>query len=233
QFMLDQKLENTGYLYDAERYLIAAYQFETVFINLSDSIKGLIELLSDSLICILEEKCAGNSDAIVNQINLLNQTLANIEIIREASIEDDLANAELSNHYVVNGKLPELNTAFINEIEILYAENQNRDRIFENYEDILSIASQCPYTGGPAVERARTFIAIVNDSIAYDDETVCLIHGVFRASNVKFQQFQEESKIMVKPNPANSKVEITLKGGFEDGICKIELRNFFGQLLIT
>ena len=46
-----------------------------------------------------------------------------------------------------------------------------------NYQQILSIAEQCPYSGGVAVYIARSLIALFNDSIIYDDENNCLQQG--------------------------------------------------------
>src|SRR6185436_15688098 len=185
---------------------------------------------SDSLTCIHEKNCEGDEQSIIDQIKLLNQTLTNLDTLRVASIADNLANAELNNDYVVDGAIPEINSGRINEIEIAYVySEENIEIITDNYDDILEIASQCPYVGGPAVERARTFIAMVNDTISYDDETVCLISGVYRQINPDSVSTNSlKNKIIVQPNPANNKVNVILQGKFE-GLCEIQIRNLLGK----
>jgi len=64
--------------------------------------------------------------------------------------------AELINDIVVPENLPQENTQRINEIEIQFQESgYDIQVIIDNYVEIFAIASQCPYAGGPAVERAR------------------------------------------------------------------------------
>ncbi len=162
--------------------------------------------------------------------NFLNQTINNITIQREATLNNNLENAELQNEYVVNGELPETNTAYINGIEIEYLERGNDIQyLIDNYSGILAIASQCPFAGGAAVERARSFIALVNDSVYYDDENVCLQSGIYRMANVDSEKINNSNSIIIKPNPANDKVEVNLIGKFE-GVCKVEFINAFGQI---
>ncbi|MBV6454529.1 MAG: hypothetical protein FNNCIFGK_01785 [Bacteroidia bacterium] len=166
--------------------------------------------------------------------NFLNQTINNLYIVREATLNDNLNEAELQNEYVVNGELPEINTAYINEIEIEYLERGNDIQyLIDNYSGILAIASQCPFAGGAAVERARSFIALVNDSVYYDDENVCLQSGIYRMANVDSEKINNSNSIIIKPNPANDKVEVLLNGDFGDGLCKIEIRNSIGETVMV
>ncbi len=99
-----------------------------------------------------------------------------------------------------------------------------------NNSNILSIANQCPYVGGAAVERARTFIALINDSIFYDDANVCLQSGIYRIANSD-SSITLANNIIIKPNPANDKVEIFLSGNLE-GVCYIELKNVMGEIVL-
>ncbi|MCW5931895.1 MAG: T9SS type A sorting domain-containing protein [Bacteroidetes bacterium] len=161
--------------------------------------------------------------------NFLNQTINNITIQREATLNNNLENAELQNDYVVNGELPETNSKLINEIEIEYLERGNDIQyLIDNYSGILAIASQCPFAGGSAVERARSYVALINDSVYYDDLNICLQSGIYRFSKNDSLNIKDENSITVKPNPANDKVEIKLIGKFE-GVCKTEFINAFGQ----
>jgi len=99
----------------------------------------------------------------------------------------------------------------------------------DNYSGIFAIASQCPYVGGKAVERARTYIALINDSISYDDANICLQSGVYRFANDTTENIKT-TEIKIIPNPANDKVTIQLKG-IDDGICKIQIRNVLNEIV--
>ena len=52
-----------------------------------------------------------------------------------------------------------------------------------NFPQTLAIAQLCPYHGGAAVYTARFFVSFINDSMEYDDQTVCLQQGILRAIN--------------------------------------------------
>ena len=166
--------------------------------------------------------------------NFLNQTINNLYIVREATLNDNLNEAELQNEYVVNGELPEINTAYINEIEIEYLERgYDMQYLIDNYSGILAIASQCPLAGGSAVERARSYVALINDSVYYDDLNTCLQSGIYRMANVDSEKTNNSNSIIIKPNPANDKVEVLLNGDFGDGLCKIEIRNSIGETVMV
>ncbi len=160
--------------------------------------------------------------------NFLNQTINNITIQREATLNNNLENAELQNDYVVNGELPETNSKLINEIEIEYLERgYDIQFLIDNYSSILAVAQQCPFAGGAAVERARSFIALVNDSIYYDDANVCLQSGIYRMANDTTGKINY-SDIKIIPNPASDKVTVELTG-INDGICKVQIRNVLNE----
>ncbi|MEZ5067454.1 MAG: hypothetical protein R2847_02765 [Bacteroidia bacterium] len=84
-----------------------------------------MELFSDNINLIDEWQNINpnaNADSMLQvwtyKIDFLNQTINNLKVQQEASINDNLANAELKNDYVVNAELPEMNTAALNEVEI-------------------------------------------------------------------------------------------------------------------
>lgn len=236
QFMIDNASDPTGYLYDAEEYLRAAYEFDTVYLNLIDSANALIDIYTDSLSCIQQNNCSGNADDIAYHLDFLRQTIDNLNILRDATVNNTLAEAELQNGYVVNAELPEQNSAYINDIEIQYLAQDNNIRLItDNYDNILAIAQQCPLAGGAAVERARTFVAMVNDTMSYDDDNNCLANGIYRHANADsaVQVIREVvNKILIKPNPANDKIEIVLNGT-KEGLCKIAIKNSLGAVVLS
>ncbi|MCO5288439.1 MAG: T9SS type A sorting domain-containing protein [Bacteroidetes bacterium] len=160
--------------------------------------------------------------------NFLNQTINNLDIIREASLKDNLADAKLKNDYVINAQVPEMNSRLINNIEINYAERDNDIQyLIDNFSAILSVAQQCPYAGGNAVIRARVWISMINDSIEYNDNTICLQSGIYRMANDTTGKINY-SDIKIIPNPASDKVTVELTG-INDGICKVQIRNVLNE----
>lgn len=236
QFVLENTGETIGLLYDVEEYLRAAYEFDTVYINLTDSAYQQITNLNDSIIW-LEEHQPANWETLreqhINSINFLNQTIQNIQIQREAMLNGNLQDAELINDIVVPENLPQDNTQRINEIEIQFQEQGNDLQvIIDNYAEIFAIASQCPYAGGPAVERARALLALLNDSIFYDDDNVCLQSGIYRSAGIDSMMSKNEVRLInINPNPASNSVTVSLIGKFE-GLCNIEIKNSIGETVL-
>ncbi|HMR47570.1 MAG TPA: T9SS type A sorting domain-containing protein, partial [Bacteroidia bacterium] len=237
QFVLENTDEAVGLLYDAEEYLRAAYEFDTLYINLSDSAYNQIAILTDS-ITRGDENPPANWDIIREQlilaIDFLNQTIQNITILRDAMLNGNLVDAELINDIVIPENLPQENTQYINGIEINFQElSYDLEYLRENYEGIFAVALQCPYAGGPAVERARALLALLNDSIFYDDDNVCLQSGIYRSSGIDSSTVVEKLRfIYINPNPATNKVTITLIGKFE-GLCNIEIKNSVGEIVLS
>ena len=84
-----------------------------------------------------------------------------------------------------------------------------------DYNNILYIAQQCPSQGGAAVYRARFFVSLFNDSLTYDDFSVCLTQGYYREMSGTLADASIEPTIIVKPNPAMDVVEIILENNKE------------------
>ena len=80
-----------------------------------------------------------------------------------------------------------------------------------DYESILYIAHQCPYQDGNAVYSARFFVSLFNDSITYDDQSICLGQGIFRM-NGQGNNKENTLQLEIKPNPSRDLVEIKIVG---------------------
>jgi len=88
---------------------------------------------------------------------------------------------------------------------------------------------QCPYTGGPAVYRARTLVALFNDTIDYENS--CLQNGSLRIQQ-PVKNVKTTPLIAVNPNPADSKIDIRINKDLE-GICKIEIATSLGSIVYS
>ncbi len=47
-----------------------------------------------------------------------------------------------------------------------------------NYNEIETVAYQCPMAGGNAVFRARAIYSLMNENAEYDDQFICLQQGI-------------------------------------------------------
>jgi len=178
-----------------------------------------------------------NADSMLRvwtyKIDFINQTINNLKVQQEASINDNLANAELKNDYVVNAELPEMNTAFMNEVEINYIERGNDIQyLIDNFSDILAIAQQCPYAGGNAVIRARVWLSMINDSIDYNDNAICLQSGIYRIANIDIKSDKTNDEIIIQPNPAGDYITVTTKSVSSEN-CKLEIINNLNQVVLA
>ena len=73
-------------------------------------------------------------------------------------------------------------------------------------------------------------IEMVNDTMEYYDDAVCLQSGIYRQADA--QQEKTLPEITIIPNPANDMVEIKLHAAGE-GLCHIVFTNMLGQVVIT
>ena len=211
----------------------------STFSNLTDSANALIKIYTDSINTYSSGTVAGtiNADSLrviwINHVNFLNQTINNLDIIREASLKDNLADAKLQNDYVINAEVPEMNSKLINNIEINYAERDNDIQyLIDNFSAILSVAQQCPYAGGNAVIRARVWVSMINDSIDYNDNAVCLQSGVYRIANNDTISDKINDEIIIQPNPAGDYIIVTTKSVSSEN-CKIEIINNLNQVVLA
>lgn len=109
-----------------------------------------------------------------------------------------------------------LNTVAINQFS--FSESQ--------VSTLISIADDCPLSGGEAVLRARTMLTLLDESpVAYDDDDLC---GVGWRSE-KEQKNIYSSTLRLYPNPADN--ELTVEYQFaDDAERRLLLYNVYGQI---
>nr|MBK9650394.1 T9SS type A sorting domain-containing protein [Bacteroidota bacterium] len=91
---------------------------------------------------------------------------------------------------------------------------------------VQTIAQQCPLAGGQAVYIARNLLRLVNDSIEYFDDAVCLQMGIFRMG--KYNELLRTG-ISIVPNPAKNLVTIRVLNSVS-GLCKISIGDALGKI---
>ena len=84
---------------------------------------------------------------------------------------------------------------------------------------LWEIAHQCPFSGGPAVYRARAMYELIDPAIIYDDEATCLVQGIYR--NIEQESRSVINSFSLHPNPASDNVTISY---LVDGERKYKLK---------
>jgi hypothetical protein len=204
-------------------------QYDSLFTKLIADADSLIRIYADSIEYIytggLDEEYAETLEWLYYQINFLEQTKGNLISERQAYVEGELG--ELTNDYTVPEGLPAENYHFITEVyERLLAEEY--DVLSENYNELLAVANQCPAAGGQSVYRARAMLALINDSLEYNDALTCLQAGIYREAVTENETLP---KFILIPNPAQNYFEIILNNELE-GVCSLIIQNSLAQTVL-
>lgn len=140
---------------------------------------------------------------VQNTSQLLNQNNADLALVKTAKENrSDVLNAD--NSAINSSKIYEDNEKQINEayLQMIYKDNLE---LLPNFSSqILSIASQCPLSGGPAVYKARTLAALIDPELRYDDQLACSQAGV----TWRMIKPRSESAMSVYPNPAKNNATV-------------------------
>jgi hypothetical protein len=245
-FKSQNENSSIGQLYNVKRNLKTLTLYDSQFKSLlleTDSLIDIHKAEINSLDSISAADSTINNhhqrDSIIAIINNLQITWGNIVTQRDAFVNGKILDAKAINATIVPDGLPQTNEKFINFISLL-SDQYGTDTLLYYFDDMLSIAMQCPDVGGQAVYRARPFVSIFNDSLMYDDETTCLQFGIFRQmqtlndsstfiSNLQKEKLKEDVQLV--PNPADKKIDIFVKG-IDAGICRIEISNALGKKVI-
>jgi hypothetical protein len=151
-------------------------------------------------------------------ISILAAHAINVGLVRDSLL--------LVNATIQPTKLPDINQHSIYQILGEY-HKKGDSVIYSNYNTLFAIAQQCPYAGGPAVFIARGLLRVVNDSLEYYDDVVCLQAGYYRTSN---STNSKEQKIKLQPNPTKDKLEVYAMQANEMP-CPVEIFNSIGEMI--
>jgi hypothetical protein len=178
----------------------------------------------------------------MEQINTLNQEYITIQqenrqllnqitqIRQDSVLISEQRNIEFSPNNFNEYLLKQVNEVYFKS----YA--KGLDTLTNNDIEILeNIIHICPQAGGSAVYKARALYATVNDSIVYEDSTVCSQIGYYRTIKdeieTKIIEAKKEISLSDKstenvsfslfPNPVKDKLTVKINGEIETGIVKI------------
>lgn len=135
--------------------------------------------------------------------NLIYFNLAALRSIDSAiAIDADLLNT--ANEEIVSNKIYEFNQGIVNEIRIKCTEIIRPDSLQPYSSELISMAEQCPLSGGPAVYLARSLYSWLNLDLEYNDAQICIQNGlVLRKRNDSFLP-----ELTVFPNPVSNELNL-------------------------
>ncbi len=137
--------------------------------------------------------------------------------------------ARSMNEGVQAEQTPDANEKFINDVNFRYI-TQGITTLQYEYESLLQIAVQCPYSGGPAVYRARTLLNLLNDTLEYQDKDVCEIMGIYRLQNTNHENTLKQLKIF--PNPSGGNIQM-IYYGLTGSEIRAEVTDAIGRIVLV
>ncbi|HNQ12412.1 MAG TPA: T9SS type A sorting domain-containing protein [Bacteroidia bacterium] len=188
----------------------------------------------------------GNGSSILQNYLNSNQSSAtssmlrfNYDLVQSYNIENPyLSNPDWMDHYldsltanndaISTSNVFEQNEKLVNE---LYLQTVSREIYSFNssqQSQLWSICNQCPYVAGDAVFRARALYALVNDSMYFNDLTLCKNAGIinrFEAEASEAESFQ------IYPNPSSGMFTIALSEFIDAGNLSIAIYTMQGTLV--
>jgi hypothetical protein len=235
-FVTNNQNTSIGLLSDVKTKITNANKLDSVASVTILNLDSLNQISADSIASIEKQYSISHDSLLLdtkqNLINSIKQNNSDKENLLNQKQTDAnilLADAASTNQQVTPTLDPDENEKLINEITLLYNAN-GRNAIKNYYNQILTVAQQCPDKGGRAVFIARIYIALMNDAVVYNDAGICLQQGIYKSSNSV--NLDNNYSFDIVPNPANEYVLINLKSNYI-GICNIQIKDVLGKIVYS
>jgi len=234
-FYASHESGTVGQINEVANNIKAAYQIDSVIADSIELIQvastnttsNLYALDSLSLINMPVDYMSQREFMISNRDSIAGE-LEDLLIQKNQHSNAFFDSASTLNQNVVASQIPQQNELTINEACFKFIAFGS-DTLLSNFPEVLNIAHQCPSVGGPAVYRARTLVALITDTIDYDD--ACQQTGSLRIQ-LSATKKRSTPMISVIPNPANNKITISINQTLE-GMCRIEIANLLGETVLS
>lgn len=129
-----------------------------------------------------------------------------------------------ANGNIAATELIETNRKMVDEIYLSTVGKEIDTFTVAQANELFAIANQCPMVGGNAVYTARSLYWLIDDSQEYDDQLLCLPHGIVVRSALQ----EEPPAVTVVPNPTRDRAALVLDEPLEEAGLLV-LYNLAGQ----
>lgn len=165
---------------------------------------------------------------IVFEISKIKEQIGELKKNLQLSINAKALNAMELNNSVTPNNLIETNEKYINNYVL---QDIVTPRTPNNLElaTLVSIAIQCPFSGGRSVYTARNILYEYLPDLSYTDMDLCTAEGLMRKRNDKNKT--NESSILISPNPATNYAKVIYLND-NDPIIEIQVLTNDGKLIL-
>jgi hypothetical protein len=195
-------------LYDLDSSVVAQLQANQVQIDaLMSLVKDGMEQLGDSTLTPAQRQGILVGLSGYRQ-NINNLSAWNASALQLASTTKVLTaeGVKTANAGIATSELIETNEKAVNEVYLATVGKDVDSFTSIQADDLFAIANQCPRVGGNAVFKARSLYWLIDDSYDFDDQALCLQHGIL----VKSLTALPINAVTVVPNPAVDEATLVL-----------------------
>jgi Secretion system C-terminal sorting domain len=227
---LDKAAQNALEPSAAAKQQLAMYDTQTTLFSVNlDNIA--VQLADTILTTAAREALQQQYDTQVLQYKIVQNNIATLIAALNADNESELNALIAANAAAPDTEIFEQNEKSINAIYFRsLAKGAEVDSL--DMPEVLSIAAQCPYSGGDAVFKARAVAASFDDAL-YDDKSICATQGVlWRVKpKAKGNDAAKDFQVKVYPNPTKNLSTVFLEGTHSD--LQLELHDVLGREIAT
>jgi hypothetical protein len=148
-------------------------------------------------------------NTLVNQMNIIQQQ---INLIRQGVLQVQGYTRDSTFTYLGGLVTPQEYAEYDRVVSQLYLSTIAQGNFSFSESDsitLYNIATLCPALGGKAVYKARSLYTLLNDSIYFDDDSLCVSQSVmFREQDTETLHQSFELQAKVYPNPTNGQVRV-------------------------
>ena len=166
------------------------------------------------------------TEMLKDSINELQTAISSIIVTHHNVAINDIEHLVGQTDSLIVNEQWEINQQIVDRIYYATLASEIDEFTPEQVSGLEDIVWQCPYTGGEAVYFARSLYAIINDAVAYNDDSLCLLQNViWRQINTINTQ---TPIINIYPIPAKNILNI------DTDVCKeqggyLEIFNLLGE----
>lgn len=165
---------------------------------------------------------------LVFEISKIKEQIGTLKKNLQTSINSKALTAMELNNSVAPNNLIETNEKYINNFllqDIVSPRRPNNEEL----ATLVSIAIQCPFSGGRSVYTARNILYEYVPDLTYNDMDLCTAEGLMRKRNDNYKT--NESSILISPNPATNFAKVIYLND-NDPIMEIQVLTVDGKLLL-